>query len=314
MIEQAELEAEHCWEADDRVPRRPAMTEFRRRLRLHQARWREAQGHPIGSQPIEPKGKPARPVGSRLPLAYARETGASFLTAGARAAVKARTSEIEPHQTLDHQRLWADLLWSPTLAFNLFGDIAADLNRADQAVHTWWPDTPGTVVDVRFVHSPGRLDPAYINSLRAFDAAFVLDLGDETSGIVGVDTKYHDRTKAEIPKPRNLRRYLEVADKSRAFERGATDAVKGRSDLAVMWLEHLLLLSMLQHESATWSWGRYVVVYPADNADVADMCSRYGELLADRSTFASMTLEELLAAKVLPARTTAALRARYLPS
>jgi hypothetical protein len=314
VIEQAELEAEHCWEADDRVPRRPAMTEFRRRLRLHQARWREAQGHPIGSQPIEPKGKPERPVGSRLPLAYARETGASFLTAGARAAVKARTSEIEPHQTLDHQRLWADLLWSPTLAFNLFGDLAADLDRADQAVHTWWPDTPGTVVDVRFVHSPGRLDPAYINSLRAFDAAFVLDLGDETSGIVGVDTKYHDRTKAEIPKPRNLRRYLEVADKSRAFERGATDAVKGRSDLAVMWLEHLLLLSMLQHESATWSWGRYVVVYPADNADVADMCSRYGELLADRSTFASMTLEELLAAKVLPARTTAALRARYLPS
>ena len=314
MIEQAELEAAHCWEAEDRVPRRPAMTEFRRRVRLHQALWRQAQGHPIGSQPIDPKGKPARPVGSRLPLAYARETGASFVTAGARAAVEARTSEIEPHQTLDHQRLWADLLWSPTLAFNLFGDLATDVDRADRAVHTWWPDAPGTVVDVRFVHSPGRLNPAYINSLRAFDAAFVLDLGDGTNAIVGVDTKYHDRAKAEIPKPRNLPRYLEVADRSGAFKQGATDAVKGRSDLAVMWLEHLLLLSMLQHEGATWSWGRYVVVYPAGNSDVADMCARYRELLADESTFASMTLEELLDANVLPARTTAALRARYLPS
>ena len=51
------------------------MTEFRRRLRYHQARWREANGHPIGTQPIVPRpGKPVRPVGSRLPLDYARET------------------------------------------------------------------------------------------------------------------------------------------------------------------------------------------------------------------------------------------------
>ncbi len=118
----------HCWEADDRVPGQPELTAFRRRLRYQQARWREAHGHPIGSQPIAPRpdGEPARPVGSRLPLAYARETGATFLTAGALEAARARTSVTEAHQSFDHQRLWADLLWSPTLAFNLFGDLAAD--------------------------------------------------------------------------------------------------------------------------------------------------------------------------------------------
>ena len=47
-LSREELEAAHCWEADDHVPRRPAVTEFRRRLRYHQARWREAGGHPIG--------------------------------------------------------------------------------------------------------------------------------------------------------------------------------------------------------------------------------------------------------------------------
>src|ERR671937_2338039 len=94
-----ELEAAHCWEADDRVPGRPEMTEFRRRVRLHQARWRESKGHPIGSQPIAPReGQRARPVGSRLPLDYARETGANFLTAGALDAARARTSVAEPHQ------------------------------------------------------------------------------------------------------------------------------------------------------------------------------------------------------------------------
>jgi hypothetical protein len=115
------------------------MTEFRRRLRYQQARWREANGHPIGTQPIAPRpgGKPGRLVGSRLPLAYAEETGATFVTESAFAAARARTAAIEPYQTLDHQRLWADLLWSPTLALNLFGDLATDHRLADRAVHTW---------------------------------------------------------------------------------------------------------------------------------------------------------------------------------
>ena len=107
-----ELRAAYCWEADDQIPRRPAMTRFRRATRYHQATWREANGHPIGTQPMGPRpdGAPARPVGSRLPLDYARQTGANLLTAGALAAALARTSVIEPHQSFDHQRLWAELL------------------------------------------------------------------------------------------------------------------------------------------------------------------------------------------------------------
>jgi hypothetical protein len=169
------------------------------------------------------------------------------------------------------------------------------------------------VRDVRFAHSPGRFDPAYLNSLRAFDAAFVLHLDNGTQGIVGFDTKYHESAKPEIPKPRNLPRYVEVAERSGVFAQGATDTVKGRSELAVMWLEHLLLLSMLQHATGTWSWGRYVVVHPAGNSDFAEACTRYADLLLDRSTFSSVTTEELLDADVLPPKTTAALRARYIP-
>jgi hypothetical protein len=309
-----ELEALYCWEAEDRVPGRPAMTELRRRLRLHQARWRDANGHPIGSQPIVPqRGKPWRPVGSRLPFDYARETGATFVTPGALDAARARTGMVEPRQSFDHQRLWADLLWSPALAFNLFGDLAYDLELATRAVDAWWPDAPGRVSDVRFAHSAGWLDPAYLNSLRAFDAVFVLDLDDGTQGILGVDVKYHERAKPEIPKPSNMKRYLQVATRSDAFERGATDRVEGRSDLAVMWLEHLLLLSMLQHESGAWSWGRYVVVHPAGNTDFAAACERYRGLLANESTFSSMTLEELIDADALGIQTRRVLRERYLP-
>jgi hypothetical protein len=80
-----------------------------------------------------------------------------------------------------------------------------------------------------------------------------------------------------------------------------------------MWLEHLLMLSMLQHPSGAWSWGRYVVIHPAANSDIVDLCARYEGLLSDASTFASMTLEDLLDAGALPARTTALLGERYLP-
>ena len=132
------------------------------------------------------------------------------------------------HQSFDHQGLWADLLSSEALAFNLFGDLASDLERSDRAAHAWWPDAPGTVREVRFAHSPGRLDPAFLNSLRAFDAAFGLDVGDGSQGLVGIDVKYHERAKSEIPKPENVGRYVEVGERSGVFEPGAIEAVNGR--------------------------------------------------------------------------------------
>jgi hypothetical protein len=314
VLSKEELEAAHCWEADDHVPRQPEMTEFRRRLRYHQARWREANAYPIGSQPIAPRpdDRPARPVGSRLPLAYARETGANFLTARALDAARTRTSSIEPHQSFDHQRLWADLLSSVSMGFNLFGDLAADLGLADRAIHAWWPDVPGTVVDVRFAHSPGRLDPTWLGNLVDVDVAFVLDLGDGTEGIVGVVTAYHQVNKPQPPKPRRLPRYREITERSDVFGPGAIDAVNG-TDLIHIWLAHLLVLSMLQHPGRIRRWGRLVVVHPAGNSDFVDACSRYRALLVDQSTFASMTIEELVGASVLPARTATALRKRYIP-
>jgi hypothetical protein len=311
----AELEAAFCWETDDQIPSRPAMTAFRRAARYHQARWREANRLPIGTQPIAPKpgDSRVRQVGSRLPLEYARDTGANFVSSAALDAARARTANVEPRQSLDHQRLWSDLLSSLALSFNLFGDLAADLTRADRALHRWFPDAPGRVRELRFVHSPGWFDRAYIKSLRSFDAVFVLNLDDGGRGMVAVDIKYHERSKAETPRPENLARYTEVAKNSHGFAAGAIDTLKERGDLCEMWIEHLLMFSMLQHPTADWTWGRYVVVHPTGNADVVDACNRYRGMLADDATFATMALEALLDSGALAPSTSAARRDRYLP-
>ncbi len=311
-----ELEAAACWERDDQVPGRPATTSFRRLARYRQATWREANGLPAGTQPIDPRpgAQRVRPVGSRLPLRIAIEEGANFVTPAALAAARARTETVEPQQSFDRQRLWADLLSSQALAFNVFGDLAADAARATGAVRTWVPDLAGRVRAVRFAHSPGRLDPTYLNSLRDFSAFVELELDDGSSGALGIAVRYHERNKAETPRPENALRYAEVAERSGEFQAGAVDSLLQRSDLCVMWLEHLLLLSMLQHPSGAWTWGRYLVVHPGANPDLVDAGDRYRELLAPANTFTTLTLEALLEGGSLPQTTNAAIRDRYLRS
>lgn len=308
---QRELEVAHCWLDHDRVPGRPEVTEFRRAVRYHNAMWREVNGYPIGTHRIRP-GTPPRLVGSHLDLDFARESAATFLTTRAVAAARARTSFVEPHQIVDHQSFWADLLCSEALAVNLFGDLAADLDRADRAIHSWWPGVPGRVTDVRFAHSPGRFDPGYSNSLRSFDAVFVLALPDGSDGALAIDVKYREAVQRNGVKPTHMSLFVEIHDRSGAFEPGAVD-VLNPSRLSLIWLEHLLLLSMLQHESGRWTWGRYVVVHPEGNTDVAHANGEYRKLLADDATFTSASIEDLLSAKVLAPKTGAALRRRYLP-
>ncbi len=70
-----------------------------------------------------------------------------------------------------------------------------------EAVHCWEADDHvprRPELTVRFAHSPGRLDPAWLGNLVELDVAFVLDLGDGTQGIVGVVTAYHRTPRTPV--------------------------------------------------------------------------------------------------------------------
>jgi hypothetical protein len=302
----------HCWFAVDRVARDPVSTEWKRRARLRQARWRAAQGYPIGAHPYA-GGDGATPVGSRLALEFARSTGANFMTPAALAAARKRLANPEPHEMLAADRLWADLLSSMPLCFNLFGDLEGDRPRAGAAVRAWWPAAPAGDVTVRFEHSPGRRDPDYLFNRSAFDVAFDIDPGNGARGIIGVETKYHEHARPEpIPRLEALQRYLDVSARSGQFVDGFKTWLVG-TELQQIWQDHLLALAMQQHPSGRWTWVRFVLVYPADNTSFARAAAAYRRVLRSDETFEARTIEELISTPgAIAPETRRAIVARYL--
>jgi hypothetical protein len=254
------------------------------------------------------------PNGSKIEESTARLSGANFLSDSVLAAVRDRLARPEPDQTLNERRLWSDLLSSMPLCFNLLGELYSDPERLTNAVDRLWPQHPGRAYEIRFEWSPGRRDASYLNNRSAFDAALLLELGERRRGVIAIETKYHEDIRRErAPHPvRRLPRYRDVTEAAGIFDGAWETAVVG-TDLQQLWLDHLLVLSMLQHPTESWSWGRLVVVYPRANTSVRAAVERYGELLRPTDTFEVRTIEELLKEHVLQEPSTeAAFRDRYL--
>lgn len=311
---QAELAAHHVLENVDRVPGDPETTAFKRRARLHQALWREAQGFPVGTEPTRPRlGTSSRPLGSRLEINFAFATGANLLTDGARAAVQYRLAHPEPKQTLNPDRLYADLLSSMPMCFNLFGPLWADPELAERAIRRWWPSASGRLSAIRFEWSPGRqLRGRYLENRTACDVVFELTRADGSLGLIGVETKYHEHSKVEaLPSPDRVRRYLEVVGACGVFRSGAVDAILG-TRLQQIFLDHLLLLSFLHDPTRSYHWVKFVLVHPERNPSFVHAARDYAALLADASTFEVRTLESLLQEGLLPPAAMSAFRTRYI--
>lgn len=309
-----ELRSHFCLESVDRVPKHPEVTAFKRRARLHQALWRESRGYPIGSQPMRKSaGEEPRQLGSRIDLDYALESGANFLTDKARECARWRVAHPEPHQTLDVDRLYCDLLSSMPMCFNLFSELSADLKLADKAVHTWWPDVPGRVSAVRLEWSPGRRRTGeFLENRSAFDVAFEMDLGNGSFGILGVETKYHEDCRREkAPGEQRKARYEFVTLARGILSQDQIGGILG-TDLQQIWLDHLLAESMLLHESKRWTWAGFVLVHPVQNPSYARAADRYRQLLAPEVDIHVSTLEGLLQADVLPNRFGVEFARRYL--
>jgi hypothetical protein len=103
---------------------------FQRSARLLQSIWRVEHEYEMGQVPNK-HGSP-RLIGSRLPMPWAQESLANYLTENIRDVV--RSEVLDPVKSkgklYGKPRIFNDLLSSQPLCFNLFGELSQDLQLA----------------------------------------------------------------------------------------------------------------------------------------------------------------------------------------
>ncbi|HEX2873048.1 MAG TPA: hypothetical protein VHP33_17420, partial [Polyangiaceae bacterium] len=258
---------------------------FQQRARLLQALWREARGLPPGVR------NTGAPLGSRLPLPLAKEQLSNFLTDNIRHAVRECMAAklAGSGQLIAEERLYANLLSSQPLCFNMFGELQADLALATRVCAELWPARIGDVTAVRFEHSPGRGDMAYTADRSAFDVFVEHTLPSGGNGFIGIEVKYHENLKVGAAEFRP--RYEEVARNMRCFAEEHLPSLR-RSPLEQIWRDHLLAGAMLA--SGIWKSGLYVFLYPGGNIHCARAAASYDECLTSRESFDTLTRDRFV--------------------
>ena len=259
---------------------------FQRRARLLQAIWREERGLPIGTHR-------SAALGSRVEEAHARTTLSNFLTDGIRDVVRHAVlgaGRVEG-QLIQEDRLFANLLSSQPLCFNLFGELARDLELATRVLHELAPERVERVTSLVFEHSPGRGDARFTDDRSAFDVFITYDSTRGTRGFFGIEVKYHEALGD--PAASHRARYDELAASMGCFvsDRSALE----KPPLQQIWRDHLLAGAMLD-ASLGYDEGVFVFLAPTDNVACRRAVARYRKHLTNEESFAAWSLEEVVAA------------------
>lgn len=259
---------------------------FQRRARLLQSLWREARGLPMGER------RPGVPLGSRLPVAFAETSLANFHSENIRRSVEEclASKRAGSGQLVDVDRLYANLLSSQPLCFNLFGELQADLALATRVFSALWPTRVQAVTAIRFEHSPGRSDLTFTGDRSAFDVFIEHTVPTGGTGFIGIEVKYHEDLVVKTAEHRP--RYDEVARAMGCFVEAQLPALR-RAPLEQIWRDHLLAGSMLA--TGEWAAGLYVFLYPEGNVHCARAAASYAECLTNGTTFEAVTLERIVA-------------------
>jgi len=256
-------------------------------LRAMQSTWREQQELAPGTGGLD-----ERTIGSRI-TDEAGAAGRNFLTDTIRSKVnETLKSDTQPGRVIEEGRLRTNLLSSQPLAFNLFGELAADKKLATRALRLVWPDLVRKVEEIEFEWSPGRGEDEFLGNHSAFDVVVGVTTPKGDAHTIGIEVKYHEnlRTSATVRD-----RAMEVAQRA-GF--GDVDEALLRSPLVQVFLDHLLACSLTQHDGRPDA--TFVFLSPVINANCQKAVTDYrGHLPAGSvaaASFRSVTIEEVVGA------------------
>ena len=226
-------------------------TGFRRRIRLHQAWYRrDVIGVPYGTGPF-PSSKTA--YGNMLDEDGERD-GENFLTPRIRSVAEKRISA--GYGTVDEFRLRRNMLSSQPMCFNLFGELACDVDLATVLARALWGDHVRKVTSVDFEWAP--LPPAdYLDDRTAFDAFIDYEASDGKRGFVAIETKLTEPFSRKVYKGSKYRRWM---TQDAPWREDAADEVAHISHNQ-LWRDHLLAWALLKRPGSEYRHGRLAVVF-----------------------------------------------------
>jgi hypothetical protein len=261
---------------------------FQRRARVLQSLWRSERGYPCGTHRA---GAKSRPLGSRLPMPWARDELPNFLTERVRQVV--RSEVLDPARSkgklFGKPRIFNDLLSSQPLCFNLFAELRSDLALASKLVSHCTAGRFSEVVAIEFEHAPAPIE-RYTGDRSAFDVMLDCRSACGAHGFLGIEVKYHENLAgaAASHKPR----YDEVAAQMGCFRADSMPALR-RQPLQQLWRDHMLTGAVRAVDA--FEDAQFVVLYPKDNEACRRAVEAYRGTLSDSSSFGTWLLEDVLA-------------------
>lgn len=273
---------------------------FQRKVRILQSLWREEKGFEPGPRhegsPDEILG-PDDELGSRLPVNWAEQTLANYLTDTIRnvvreeldAAQRAATEQGEKGKVFKRPRVYNDLLSSQPLCFNLFAELQQDLGLATSVFQTLLPGRISEVTGISFEHNPRRSDPDFTDDQSAFDVFVDYSPPAAGKGFIGIEVKYHEDLSGKAAAHRN--RYNKLAELMCCFDPHTLPRLR-EAPLQQIWRDHLLAGAFLA--DGTYTEGVFAFLYPAGNVRCRDGIGRYLDCLSITSSMRVWTLEEVV--------------------
>ena len=260
---------------------------FQRSARLLQSIWRVEHEYDMGQ--VSNKNGP-RPIGSRLPMPWAQESLANYLTENIRNVV--RSEVLDPVKSkcklYGKPRIFNDLLSSQPLCFNLFGELSQDLQLATSVMKNLTAGKVETVTRIEFEWSPGQGDPIYTGDRSAFDVYVEFLTPTNTKGFFGIEVKYHENLIGKASPHKE--RYDEIARYMDCFETANLDEL-GAQPLQQIWRDHMLAgIHKIQNK---FDEGIFVFLYPEKNKHCSEAMEKYKRCLTSTDTFAEWTIESV---------------------
>jgi hypothetical protein len=195
--------------------------------------------------------------------------------------------------------LYADMLRSEHIPFNLFAPLKQNLNLA-QKVFNQLLNNPGikeiTKIEIEYASSPSA---EYMNDKTSFDTyvEFINDAGE--IGFLGIEVKFTEHEYKLKPKSKEATvinsldsRYDIISNRPGLFVPDSVEKLKS-DKFRQIWRNHLLGESMLLHPKSNFKNFISLIFYPSGNKHFNEVIPAYKSLLTpeNRNKLMGITFE-----------------------